>query len=181
MPKFIGREREIKKILNLKNKKSASFVVLMGRRRIGKSTLVDEVAKDYQKYISIAGLAPHEAMTNEDQLRNFQNQLQPISRKKLPPFTDWYTALDTLANLTASGEWLVLLDEVSWMGAFDRDFPGQLKVVWDKKFKKNDRLTLIICGSVSSWIDQNILKNADFVGRVSMQMNLEELALRACD
>lgn len=181
MTHFIGREAELNKILELKKKNSSNLIVLMGRRRIGKSTLIDEASGRYKNYLSIAGLAPRDKIDNISQLRNFHAQLQEKFSKIIPPFFDWYTALTHLAHLTKHGEWLILLDEISWMGAYDNDFPGQIKVVWDKYFKKNDSLTLVLCGSVSSWIDKNLLKNADFVGRVSLQMTLEELPLRTCN
>ncbi len=181
LPSFIGREGESKRILDLRKKDKPSLVVLMGRRRIGKSTLIDQIGEKYKNYISIAGLAPREGMDNLDQIRNFHSQLQEHFKKSIPPFLDWYAALSVLAKLSQKGEWLVLLDEISWMGAYDNDFPGQLKVVWDKYFKKNNSMNLVLCGSVSSWIEKNILKNADFVGRVSLQMMLEELPLSACN
>lgn len=180
MTKFIGREAELKKLLDLKRKNTSNLVVLMGRRRIGKSTLIEEAGGKYKKFLSIAGLAPREGMDNISQLRNFHAQLQENCSQVVPLFLDWYNALSYLAKLTSKGEWLILLDEISWMGAYDNDFPGQLKVVWDKYFKKNDSLTLVLCGSVSSWIDKNLLKNADFAGRVSLQMTLEELPLKIC-
>jgi AAA+ ATPase superfamily predicted ATPase len=181
MSHFIGRELELKKLLDLRKKSTSSLVVLMGRRRIGKSTLIEETGEHYKKYLSIAGLAPREGMDNISQLRNFHAQLQENFKQVIPPFFDWYSALNGLAQLTKKGEWLILLDEISWMGAYDNDFPGQLKVAWDKYFKKNNSLTLVLCGSVSSWIDKNLLKNADFVGRVSLQMTLEELPLKICN
>ena len=180
MKPFIGRKNELQKIVALKAKSSASLIVLMGRRRIGKSTLIDEAGHRFKNYLSIAGLAPHAGMDNLSQLKNFHSQLQQAVKKSIPPFYDWYSGLCALADVVSDGEWLVHLDEISWMGAYDVDFPGQLKVVWDKFFKQNRQLVLVICGSVSSWIEQNILKNSDFVGRISLQMILEELPLRDC-
>jgi AAA+ ATPase superfamily predicted ATPase len=181
MSQFVGRKAEIRKLLELKAKNSASLVVLMGRRRIGKSRLIDEVGKTYKNYLSIAGLAPRDGIDNISQLKNFHSQLQGYFSQPIAPFFDWYTAFNTLAELTSSNEWLIFLDEISWMGTYDNDFAGQLKIVWDKRFKNNDRLILALCGSVSSWIENNLLKNADFVGRVSLQMTLEELPLADCN
>ena len=58
---------------------------------------------------------------------------------------------------------------------------GQLKIAWDTKFKKNKKLILVFCGSVSSWIDENILNSADFMGRVSLTISLDELELSHCN
>lgn len=181
MARFIGRDIEIKKILDLKKKSTSNLVVIMGRRRIGKSTLIEEVGEHFKHFISISGLAPGAGIDNLSQLRNFHAQLQEQLSAPVPNFLDWFSAFNYLAHATKKGEWLILLDEISWMGFDDSEFAGQLKVVWDNVFKKNDLLTLVLCGSVSAWIDKNLLKNADFVGRVSLQMNLEELSLKACN
>lgn len=63
------------------------------------------------------------------------------------------------------------------MGSKASDFPGQLKIAWDTEFKKNNKLILVLCGSASAWIEKNILKDADFVGRISLEINLKELSL----
>ena len=62
----------------------------------------------------------------------------------------------------------------------DADFVGELKIAWDLKFKKNDKLVLVLCGSISSWIDENILNSSDFLGRVSLRLSLGELELPLC-
>ena len=51
------------------------------------------------------------------------------------------------------------MDEISWMGKFDPSFPGELKYAWDNRFAKKPKLIVVLCGSVSSWIDTHILKN----------------------
>jgi hypothetical protein len=69
------------------------------------------------------------------------------------------------------------LDEISWMGSEDPDFLGQLKTAWDLHLSENPDLILILCGSVSSWIEENILKSTGFVGRISVDMVLDELSI----
>ena len=56
------------------------------------------------------------------------------------------------------GRTVVLLDEISWMGGYDKTFVGTLKIAWDKLFKKHDNVVVVLCGSVSSWIAENILE-----------------------
>ena len=60
------------------------------------------------------------------------------------------------------------------MAQKDRDFPGHLKIAWDTELKLHSNLVLVACGSVSSWIENNILKNAGFLGKVSLDIHLEE-------
>jgi len=158
----------------------AAIVVCRGRRRIGKSTLIQRFGAKYPKFHEFQGLAPRENLKKEDQLANFSRQM--AEQFGLPAFNlaSWQDAFSLLANQTAKDRRVILLDEISWMASRDRDFPGHLKIAWDTKFKKNTRLILVLCGSVSSWIDENILKGAGFMGRVSLTLTLDELPLPLC-
>lgn len=69
---FIGREYYLERLEALWRKSVASLVVISGRRRIGKSTLVEVFAKSSKcGFIEIEGLAPDKYMTNEKQIENF--------------------------------------------------------------------------------------------------------------
>lgn len=74
-----------------------------------------------------------------------------------------------------------MFDEISWMGGKDPEFLGHLKTAWDMYFSKNPQLIFALCGSISSWIEKNILSNTGFLGRIVMDMVLEELPLKACN
>ena len=75
---------------------------------------------------------------------------------------------------------MVLLDEVSWLAHYDGAFADDLKVAWDNLFKKHDRLVMGLCGSVSSWIRDNIIDNSAFFGRRSLDIVVPELPLSDC-
>jgi len=74
-----------------------------------------------------------------------------------------------------------LLDEISWMAIDDPSFPSKLKTIWDDCFSKNAKLMLVLCGSVSSWIEKNILSNTGYLGRPTWSMRLDELPLDECN
>jgi len=177
---FFGRERELEQIEAFLAKPIAGMAVCCGRRRIGKSTLIEHATKGYPFYV-FYGLSPREGITNQDQLDHFSRLLAKHFSIPVVQFSDWQEALDMLATLTKKGHYILFLDEISWMGGKDKDFPGKLKGVWDSQFKKNPKLKLILCGSVSSWIQENILQSKGFVGRVSLTIDLEELPLYQAD
>lgn len=156
-------------------------MVVSGRRRIGKSTLIQEFSKKFDFFCEIQGLAPRDSITDSDQRKNFSEQMKNIFDIPAVPLESWNDAFSHLSSRTRTGRTLILLDEISWMAGKDSDFPGKLKIAWDTRFKKNDHLILVLCGSASSWIDKNILKDTDFVGRISLEINLEELPLRDCN
>jgi AAA+ ATPase superfamily predicted ATPase len=153
---YWGRKQELKTLETLKEKNTASLVVVMGRRRIGKSSLAKSFGETYHDKLFFEGLAPNKKQNNKTQLSEFANQLTRQTGLAGFQFEDWSDALIALAKLTEKKKILILLDEISWMGAHDTDFPGKLKIVWDNYFSKNKNLILIICGSVSSWISENM-------------------------
>ncbi|MCP4133610.1 MAG: AAA family ATPase [bacterium] len=178
---FVGRDQEIKLLSNLFELKKASLVVCKGRRRIGKSTLIQQFGKQAQTFLEFQGLPPREDMTNQDQLNFFGEQLaKQTSLPKLNP-DSWYQAFSLLNGIIKNEKTVILLDEISWMACKDKDFTGQLKIAWDTEFKKKSKLVLVLCGSVSSWIDDNILRNTGFIGRISLELTLDELSLIYCN
>lgn len=180
MNSFVGRKKELKQLNLLLKKNSASLVVIKGRRRIGKSRLVQEFGQQL-KMFTFSGVPPTAKTTLKDELHEFGWQLGKALGQ--PPFqdNDWNDLFLRLASYTREGRVLVLLDEISWMGSKDPQFLGKLKNAWDLEFKKNPQLILVLCGSVSSWIEKNILSSTGFLGRVSLSLTLEELPLFDCN
>lgn len=175
MSAFIGRKEELSSLKGLWNKKSASLVIIKGRRRIGKSRLAEEFGKD-QKFYTFAGLPPTLHTTAASQRDIFAKQLKSnfgISVEE----DNWWSLLEVLSEQTKHGKVVILFDEISWIGSKDPDFLGILKTIWDTHFKKNPQLILILCGSISSWIEKNILSSTGFLGRISLTLTLEELPL----
>lgn len=178
---FIGRDKEIEQLKELFTKNSASLVICRGRRRIGKSTLIDHFGTTATRYLHFQGLAPRQNSKECDQLEAFSQQLR--KQTNLPKLTleSWSQAFSVLASQISNEKTVVLLDEISWMATSSPDFSGFLKIAWDTEFKKKNKLVLVLCGSVSSWIEKNILNNTGFVGRISLTITLNDLALPACN
>lgn len=177
---FVGRKRELERLKGLWKKRTASFVVIKGRRRIGKSRLIEKFAED-SRMISLSGLPPEPRLNAQDQRDEFARQLGRFFKVPTPYSKDWGDLFWHLAHYTQKGPIVIALDEISWMGMKDITFLGKLKTAWDQHFKKNPQLILIVCGSVSSWIEKNILSSTGFVGRIDLVLTLEELSLSECN
>ena len=67
------------------------------------------------------------------------------------------------------------------MSIGDPNFAGHLKTAWDTHLSQHPKLVLVLCGSVSSWIEENILNSTGFVGRISWQFRLDPLPLHHCN
>ncbi len=177
--KFIGREEELEQLNQLFKKKSASLVVIRGRRRIGKSRLIKEFLKGKNSWL-FSGLPPTKDSTKQSQTEEFAKQMaRNLGMPKLRT-DDWGELFWYLGKQAEKGKIVIVLDEISWMGSEDIDFLGHLKNAWDLYFSNNQDLVLILCGSVSSWIEENILSSTGFLGRVSVDKILEELPLAKC-
>ena len=177
---FIGRDDDLALLAGLWDKRVASLVSCRGRRRVGKSTLIEEFARrTAEHFIAIEGLAPRKGMSDAKQRRNFRDRLAEQMDVSLGSADSWPMAFSLLDSvLPQTGRTVVLLDEISWMGGYDKDFPSYLKAAWDKKLKNHPNLVLVLCGSVSAWIADNILNSTGFVGRNSLDLEVRELPLR---
>lgn len=179
---FVGRKYELKELVRLTELRMASLSVLSGRRRIGKSRLISHFAKSLKGYqfYKFNALAPREGITAQHQRDEFMRQFHHHFDVPISGISDWGDLFRLLARQTAKGKVVILFDEISWMAKGDEDFLGKLKIAWDDHFSANPKLILFLCGSVSSWIEKNLLRSSAFLGRPTLQMRLKELPLSDC-
>jgi len=178
---FINRTEELHLLTREIEKSRSSLVVCKGRRRIGKSRLIQEISKKVNNFWEFQGLPPREGQSINDQLKSFSQQLAKYSKSPLVQLQNWQQAFSLMNRLIPDkGKTIIFLDEISWLGIGDKDFAGKIKIAWDTEFKKNSHLTVILCGSVSSWLEKNILNHTGFAGRIALELTLEEIPLSYC-
>ena len=179
MKPFVGRDKELRSLEDLSKSGRACLVVIKGRRRIGKSRLAEEFGKGKER-LSFSGLAPVKGVSAQDQRDAFARQLATLLH--LPPFTftDWSDGFAHLSRSLTKKPTVILFDEISWMCSKDATFVSKLKVWWDLVLQNHPSVVLILCGSISTWIDKNIINSTAFFGRVSLYLELTELSLPQC-
>lgn len=177
---FIGRTLELAQLNVFSQKKTASFIVIKGRRRIGKSRLVEEFSKYFEQHYKFEGLAPEKYVTATDQLTEFCHQISRQFQTPFATFNDWSDALWAVGERVKSGKILLFFDEIAWMGNQNPTFLSKIKNAWDNWFSKNPQLVFIVCSSASAWIEKNLLSRTGFVGRISFTLTLNELPLKDC-
>lgn len=167
---------------SLWGKRSGSLVTCRGRRRIGKSTLIEEFARRSKaRFIKIEGVRPKPGYDNDSELSAFGEQLAAQSRAEESAPTSWLKAFGRLdREINDRERTVVLLDEVSWLGHYDATFSDMIKIAWDNLWEKHDRLIVVICGSVSGWIKEQFVDNGAFYGRRSLDLVVRELPLDVC-
>lgn len=179
MGRFVGRERELRLLKGISESARGCLVVIKGRRRVGKSRLAQKFAEG-KKIMSFAGIAPLEAITAQDQRDVFATQL--AQNFGMPPFTfkDWTDAFLHISAHLENVPTVILFDEISWIASKDVTFIPKLKAWWDVIHLKYSYLTVILCGSVSIWIEKNIINSTAFFGRISLIISLEPFSLLEC-
>lgn len=174
---FVGREAELRLLSETYNSRQSSCLfVIKGRRRIGKSRLIREFARG-KKFVEFTGLAPAVGISDSDQREEFSRQLSSQLGGPVRTFGDWTEAFNYLAKKVSRSKIVILLDEISWIASKDKTFISKLKNFWDSEGIKNSKICLIISGSVSTWIEKNIINSTALFGRINLSINLGELSL----
>jgi AAA+ ATPase superfamily predicted ATPase len=174
--RFIGRAPELQQLRGIFDQSDPQLAVITGRRRVGKSRLVQEASQG-QAFFSFSGLAPIEGITAQMQRDNFGRQLAQILEIAPVTFTDWSDAFFALSKALPKHSAVILLDEISWMASKDPSFIPKLKTWWDLEMLKHPTATLVLCGSVSTWIEKNIIQSTAFFGRIALIIQLSPMSI----
>lgn len=160
MDKLIGRHKEQAKLQACVESGRSEFIVIYGRRRIGKTFLIRRYFKDTYDF-SFVG--KHD-MPKEEQLREFAKALQTYSQSAfLPILQNWNEAFECLQKILDSSKKkdkkVVFFDEMPWMDTPKSDFIAALENFWNGWAAMRDDILFIACGSATSWMVDKILHN----------------------
>lgn len=182
----IGREKEIRELMQALQSDRPEFVVLYGRRRVGKTFLIDSVYRDSIVFRH-AGLPPKKATPSEKaklQLEAFSVSLRRVGAEvPADGFSSWMDAffcLEGYLNRLPRGEkQVVFLDELPWMDTVSSGFLDAFHNFWSNFICYQNHLVLAVTGSASSWILENIVNDAQgFYRRDTHQILLKPFSLR---
>ena len=179
---FYGRQQQFDQLDRLLHKQVGSFVTCRGRRRVGKSTLIERFAAERGcRFLKLEGVKPKAKYDNDIELRAFAEQLAAQTGAERTVPSNWLNAFIRLDREIRDDGWtVVLLDEIAWFGYYDPMFSDTIRIAWENYWRKHERLIVVVCGSVSSWIRDNIIDNKAFRGRRSLDMVVPELPLSEC-
>ncbi|MBF0432893.1 MAG: AAA family ATPase [Fibrobacteria bacterium] len=175
---FIGREKEIA-LLQRKNwRDQAELIVIYGRRRIGKTALVEEAYKDRICW-KFEGL---EGRSTRRQIRNFlftiyQHTGNEAVIQKQNSIKTWQEALLLLDKEIGTGEYIIFFDEFQWMASMRTQLVSTFKWAWDNYLQKHSNCKFVICGSISSFIVKKVLRSRALYGRIDTEINLKPFSL----
>lgn len=151
---FIGRANELKFLNNCYESSNAEFVVLYGRRRVGKTETLTEFCKGKPNVFYSC-----REYTSEKQLQEFSVALlswKPEVKAYTDSFADWDRAFSFIGEMEGKEKTVIVIDEFPYMCKNNPSIPSILQIVWDT-ILKNKNIMLIICGSSMSFIEKELL------------------------
>lgn len=144
-PRFVDREREIAELRELAERNEPALALLYGRRRVGKTYLLDHVWQGRRTFYFLAGDTTAEANKRE-LLREIAPFLADPEDADPTLFPSWRNVFRLFADLATDAPCVVVLDEFQNLLKADEDIASQLMAVWDRELRGRP-LVLVACGS----------------------------------
>lgn len=184
----IGRKKEISELRRLRDSGRPEFIAVYGRRRVGKTFLIDEVFRDDMTFHH-TGLSPFDRnrrVTIKSQLENFTFSLIRHGLEGFTPPKSWMEAFFLLEKFLErqnnGSRQVVFIDELPWMDTARSGFLTALEAFWNGWGNTQHQLCLIVCGSATSWMLDNLVNNkGGLYGRITAEIKLSPFCLKECE
>lgn len=168
---FVNRQAELRRLRDWWDRPGASLGVVWGRRRVGKTALIEHFAADLPTVFHTAGGRPAEA-----ELTALSQAAEPVLGEQLRdlaarPFADWDDALDTLARAAEHKRLLLVLDEMPALTETSPELPGVIRAAWDR-LRGRTKLKLLLCGSAVRTMEVMQEERAPLYGRLDLALLL---------
>ena len=169
---FIGRERELGILKRLYETGKFQLPVIYGRRRVGKTALIEQFARELPCVFFTA--VESDARVN---LRNLSRELYAFDHpdgnpEAAPIFPDFYTAFEAAFDLAREKQVVFVVDEFPYLAKADTGVPSYLQALVDRN-RESSRLFLVLCGSSMSFMKEQVLDDkSPLYGRHTAQIEL---------
>lgn len=166
---FIGREKELKVLNNLYTSDKFEFAVIYGRRRVGKTALINEFIGD-KKSIYFMGVESN----SKQNLENFSKSIIEYSSGIVADtsFRSFQDAIEYVFELSKNERLILVIDEYPYVARSSKSLASTLQMLIDK-YKDISKMMLILCGSSMSYMEDNVLAyKAPLYGRRTAQMKI---------
>jgi AAA+ ATPase superfamily predicted ATPase len=186
---LISRNKECEELQRCLDSNRSEFVIISGRRRVGKTYLIENFFKG--KY-TFSFVGEHNTPA-KIQIKNFIRAISKYSHKDQPQVSNWYDAFNTLEDylttLPKVKKKVIFIDEMPWMDTQRSNFVNALENFWNGWANRRNDIMLIATGSATSWMADNINGNQGGLhARVTCNLHLApfnlhetEEYLRQCD
>ncbi len=175
---FIGRERELTTLENQYNSGKFEFTVIYGRRRVGKTAIINEFVKN-KDVIYFAGVESNEKQNLENLSRSIMNFAADLPAGS--EFSSFQSALEFVFAKAGEKRIIFVIDEYPYVAKASKSLASTLQLFIDR-YKDNSKLFLILCGSSMSYMEDHVLAyKAPLYGRRTAQLKVRPFEfLEAC-
>jgi len=178
MSKFVGRQKELAELNRILSQGGAQFILVYGRRRVGKTTLLLNWAKQSGKaYIYWVANRDTPAQVRLGYTRAVWRWAHPESQA-VPRFDTWEDAFETTAQLAGDQPVILILDEFSYACESDPSLASHLQAAWDHLFKERN-VIIVLAGSHIGMMVNLMSYQAPLYGRFTAQFPVDPLPFTA--
>jgi len=180
MQRIIGRETELKELQRCVDSDHSEFVIVYGRRRVGKTFLIDYFFDGKYDFSFVGG----HRLTKEKQLRNFAKALKRYAKfEKIPELVDWDDAFDALEeyleSLPDDKRKIIFIDELPWIDTPQSEFVAALETFWNSWGARRSDIVFVASGSASSWMMDKLVENPGGLhGRITNNIYVRPFTLK---
>lgn len=177
--KIIGREREMAELQRSMESNRSEFVIVYGRRRVGKTYLVDNFFNYEYDFSYVGG----HRLSKQKQLRNFAKAMKKYAQlPRQPKYSDWDDAFDALEEylegLPEEKRKVVFFDEMPWIDTPQSEFMEALETFWNGWAARRQDIVFVASGSSTSWMMDNLVENQGGLhGRVTNNIYVRPFTL----
>lgn len=184
-PLFVGRRAEIQRLNEIISRDQASFIVIYGRRRVGKTELIEQYfcKETVLKFEGIEIDKDDARNANERQKFQIDQSLKRLSKYLANPLIEkiqcstWRDFFEILNEVASAQNIVLYFEEIQWLANYESHFFSELKPFWDDHWRHNKKLKLVICGSSTSFIVGELLSNKAIYSRSQEEFHLKEFNL----
>lgn len=176
MEKFIDREAEMETLQNEYERNGSSLVVLYGRRRVGKTTLISEFIRDKKALFFLA--------SEESEVQNrrvFKEKAAEFIGSDLLQNADvkkWDVIFKALMDTPFESKPIIVIDEFQYIGKANPAFPSIFQRIWEE-ILKDKSVMVILCGSLISMMEsQTLAYSSPLYGRRTAQIRLTQIPFK---
>ena len=166
---FVARDQELQSLQKLYAKEKFQFAVLYGRRRVGKTTLINEFCKDKKAIYFVAVQS-----TMKENLEILSAQILSVLAPNAPrnPFGSFREAVDYVFSMAQRERFVFAIDEYPYLAEGDASVSSVLQAAIDR-YQADSKLFLLLCGSSMSFMEQQVLSSkSPLYGRRTAQFKL---------
>ena len=176
---IIGRKGEMAELQRCFDSDRSELVIVYGRRRVGKTFLVDQFFNETYDFTFVGG----HKLSQRIQLRNFAKALKQMTGERtMRKFADWFDAFDALeeylSSLPTDRKKVVFIDEMPWIDSLRSSFIEAFENFWNGWAARRKDILFIASGSATSWMIDKLVENQGGLhARITCQIYLRPFTL----